>query len=384
MADNDKQYRVKRSKAEKGRSLKKSISAGKSAFSFMVKHGGKHYKSNSNDKRLRTGASKEVMVKITGKGNCKKMIKFSLNYISREDSLPLTDKDGNQITVREAADFMTVNEDPEFTAGDKNPPLTANIVFSPPLTARVTPEDAIESVRNTLAIKFPENEFVLAYHNDKKEHPHVHAIIRLKDNTGHKMHLNKQTIRDLRTGFCDELKIKDYDVKATHKQIPDLKNTLKTEFEAVPKRQKGIYEVVDFGRSPYLFDSKNKPQNYITVKTLNKGKEITYWGKEFGELCQREEIRAGSLIKLKKTGATDIQVPDTDKNGQQTGWKTTKRNQWDMENVCRTGIDRTVRPGAETDPAKTLQKMQEQKNRYRYQAAEMLKQQQKISAGIKI
>ncbi len=48
--------------------------------------------------------------------------------------------------------------------------------------------------------------------------------------------------------------------------------------------------MVDFGRDNYLFKSENRQQNYITVKTLNKGTETTYWGKEFGELCQREKI----------------------------------------------------------------------------------------------
>ncbi|MFB9999099.1 hypothetical protein [Providencia rustigianii] len=60
--------------------------------------------------------------------------------------------------------------------------------------------------------------------------------------------------------------MKGYDVKATHKQQVGLKSQLKEDALTAPKRQKGVYEVIDFGRAPYQFDSKNKSQNYLTVK----------------------------------------------------------------------------------------------------------------------
>ncbi|MFB9999100.1 hypothetical protein [Providencia rustigianii] len=45
------------------------------------------------------------------------------------------------------------------------------------------------------------------------------------------------------------------------------------------------------------------------------------------------KIAKGDLIKLNKTGTEEIKIPHLDKNGQQTGWKTTQRNQWEMENL---------------------------------------------------
>ncbi len=108
--------------------------------------------------------------------------------------------------------------------------------------------------------------------------------MRVRGDTEKAINIRKQDLRELRTGFCNELQGMGYDVKATHKQQIGLKK-LEADHNSAPKRQKGIYEVVDFGRDNYLFKSENRQQNYITVKTLNKGTETTYWGKEFGSFA---------------------------------------------------------------------------------------------------
>ncbi|MBD3721779.1 relaxase/mobilization nuclease domain-containing protein [Klebsiella pneumoniae] len=41
-------------------------------------------------------------------------------------------------------------------------------MFSPPVSAKVKPEDLLESVRKTMNKKYPNHRFVLGYHNDKK------------------------------------------------------------------------------------------------------------------------------------------------------------------------------------------------------------------------
>lgn len=52
--------------------------------------------------------------------------------------------------------------------GKENKKVTQNIVFSPPVSAKVKPEDLLESVRKTMHKKYPNHRFVLGYHNDKK------------------------------------------------------------------------------------------------------------------------------------------------------------------------------------------------------------------------
>ncbi|HHE5127414.1 TPA: MobP1 family relaxase [Proteus mirabilis] len=380
----EKEYRVKRSRAPKGNGLKKSVLAGKSVFAHKVNNGGKLYSSRVKERLGKHGRSKEVLVKVTGAAKINAGVRGSIDYISRKDILSLTDDEGNKITAEEAKEIMTDPENEELKE-KKTPDITKNIVFSPPASADVSPEDALESVRQTLSKRYPDNKFVLVYHDDKKEHPHVHAIIKLKkEEERKKIHISKKELRSLRTDFCEQLKLKGYDVKATHKQIPDFKNKLKEEDAVAPRRQKNVREVVDFGRAPYQFKEGNKPQNYLTVKTLN-GKEYTVWGKELGELAEREKIQKGSLIKLKKSGSEEVKVPRLDKNGEQSGWLITQRNNWQLENIGLKGIDRTQKIGTEkqTDLTEQLKRQQEQKRRFKLQAAEMLKKEQKLKIGLK-
>ncbi|EOZ46882.1 relaxase/mobilization nuclease domain protein [Klebsiella pneumoniae VAKPC270] len=383
----EKEYLVKRSRSAKGQSLKKSIQAGKSAFAHKAKKGGKLYGSRVREQIGKHGRSKEVMVKITGSAQIKQGIKNSVNYISREDTLLLTDDEGNKIDAVDAKDYLIQCDDDDTydSRTSKQPAITKNIIFSPPASAQVSQEDALESVRKTLSEKYPDNKFVMVYHDDKKDHPHVHVILRTdNDDTGKKINIRKKDLRELREGFCEQLKLKGYDVKATHKQIPDFKNKLKEEDAAAPRRQKNVREVVDFGRAPYQFKEGNKPQNYLTVKTLN-GKEYTMWGKELGELAEREKIQKGSLIKLKKSGSEEVKVPRLDKNGEQAGWLTTQRNNWQLENIGQKGIDRTQKIGTEkqTDVTEQLKRQQEQQRRFKLQAAEMIKKEQKLKIGLK-
>lgn len=381
--DIDKEYRVKRSKSPQGTSLKKAVNG--KAFAHKTKNGGRQYASRVKERIGKQGRSKEVMVKITGAAKMNEGVRNSIDYISRDDKIMLTDESGNQLNADEAKALMT-DAETEFLKEKSTPDITKNIVFSPPLSAQVKPEEALEAVRKTVSEKFPGNNFVVAYHDDKAEHPHVHVIFKLKnEETGKNISIKKKDLRELRTGFCEQLKLQGYDVKATHKQIPDFKNKLKDEDAAAPKRQKDIREVVNFGRAPYQFKEGNSPQNFITVKTLNKGTESTYWGKEFGELCEREKIQKGSLIKLKKSGEETIKVPALDKDGNQTGWKETKRNSWQLENIGQKGIDRTQKssPDKQPDLAEQLKRQQEQQRKFRQQATEMVKREQKIKVGLK-
>ncbi len=66
----DKEHRVKRKSSENGR---------KSAFAHKVKNGGKNYSRNVQERINRKGASKEVVVKISGGAVTRQGIRNSIS-----------------------------------------------------------------------------------------------------------------------------------------------------------------------------------------------------------------------------------------------------------------------------------------------------------------
>lgn len=335
----EKEFRVRRKTSESGR---------KSSFAHKVKNGGKNYERNVKERVNRKGASKEVVVKISGGAITRQGIKNSIDYMSRESELPVMNESGqlwNGEEIAEAKEHMVDRaNDPSNVhdeKGKENKKITQNIVFSPPVSAKVKPEDLLESVRKTMQKKYPNNRFVLSYHSDKKDHPHVHIVFRIRDNDGKRTDIKKKDLREIRTGFCEELRMKGYDVKATHRQHQGLNQSIRDAHANAPKRQKGVYEVVDVGFDHYQNDKSKPKQHYIRLKTLNKGIEKTYWGADFGELSQRENVKNGDLVKLKKLGQKEVKIPALDKDGVQQGWKTVHRNEWQLENLGVKGVDRT-------------------------------------------
>nr|AUV50519.1 IncQ plasmid conjugative transfer DNA nicking endonuclease TraR (pTi VirD2-like protein) [Escherichia coli] len=245
----------------------------------------KNYQRNVQERINRKGASKEVVVKISGGAITRQGVRNSIDYMSRESELPVMSESGQVWKgdeIQEAKEHMIDRaNDPQNVFDDKgkeNKKVTQNIVFSPPVSAKVKPEDLLESVRKTMHKKYPNHRFVLGYHNDKKEHPHVHVVFRIRDNDGKRADIRKKDLREIRTGFCEELKMKGYDVKATHKQQHGLNQSIKDAHKTAPKRQKGVYEVVDVGYDHYQNDKTKPKQHFIKLKTLNKGVEKTYWG----------------------------------------------------------------------------------------------------------
>ncbi|WP_085446063.1 MobP1 family relaxase [Escherichia coli] len=385
-----KEDRVKRSRAKNGTSVKTALS--KSAFVYKVTHGGKVYHRTVKDRIFARGASKEVMVKITGAAKTRQGIKNSIDYIGREGDVPLMDQDGNQYETDDVSllkskmiDYNDASHK-ENATGKANPDLTKNLVFSPPVTARVKSDEMLKAVRKVLNQKYPDSRFVLAYHDDKKDHPHVHVVMRLRGDTDKAIRVRKEDLRELRTGFCKELQAMGYDVQATHKQHPGLKRKLEEDHASAPKRQKGVYEVVKFGYDHYQFKPENSFQNYITVKTLNKGTEVTFWGKELKELCEREKVAQGDLIRLKKIGSEKVKVPEVDKNEKITGWKETRRNQWELVNLGVGGIDRTqpLKSNVDLTTPDQLFRLERKQADFRQKAVDMIKKEKSMSHGISV
>ena len=111
--------------------------------------------------------------------------------------------DGDEIL--EAKEHMIDRaNDPQHVMNDKgkeNKKITQNIVFSPPVSAKVKPEDLLESVRKTMQKKYPNHRFVLGYHCDKKRTSSRSCCFRIRDNDGKRADIRKKDLREIRTGF---------------------------------------------------------------------------------------------------------------------------------------------------------------------------------------
>ena len=149
------------------------------------------------------------------------------------------------------------------------------------------------------------------------------------------------------------MKLKGYDVKATHKQQHGLNQSVKDAHNTAPKRQKGVYEVVDIGYDHYQNDKTKSKQHFIKLKTLNKGVEV--------------------------------KIPALDKNGVQHGWKTVHRNEWQLENLGVKGVDRTPSASKELvlNSPDMLLKQQQRMAQFTQQKASTLQSEQKLKTGIK-
>ncbi|RXY48061.1 hypothetical protein DD582_33495, partial [Klebsiella pneumoniae] len=82
--------------------------------------------------------------------------------------------------------------------------------------------------------KYQNHRFLLDYHIDKKEHPLVHVGFRIHDNYVRRADNRKKALREIRSGFGEELKMKGYDVKATHKQQHGLNQSIKDAHKTAP------------------------------------------------------------------------------------------------------------------------------------------------------
>ncbi len=197
-------------------------------------------------------------MRITRSGRTPRGVKNEINYIAREGELTLRDSEGKAYFIKEREErkqsyaFMTDREDKLVYKDESAPKLVHNMVFSAPTVAGVSEADTFKSVETTLKEKYPDNRFIMAYHKDTDSH-HVHVLLHIPDNYGKRINIRKQDLRDLWEKFAGKLQKMGYNMTCTHKYQFGLKSELKREHD----RQRGLYEVVKFGRTSYRFNPKN-------------------------------------------------------------------------------------------------------------------------------
>lgn len=323
----EKEFRIKKSS---GGDRVKSIKASKSAFNHKVKAGSK----TSSGVRL---PSREVTVKITGSGKTARGIKNGVDYITREGELEANFYGGDGTTIsgvgveHNAMVSDALSDGNNYGMKNKSGEgvdHVKNFVFSPPPIAGVSEKDAILATKEALIKRYPNNAFVMVYHDDKKEHPHVHVNLKLKSELdGKRVRLTKVEVKSIREQYCSELQKLGYDVRATHRHELNVKNDVGDQ-----KLGRNVFKISDFGEASYQFKAGEKKTPFITYETAS-GKSVTVWGKELKEHFKAEQLAKGDFVKIKKLSATKVKSPLFDKDGTISGYRESKRNNWQIENL---------------------------------------------------
>ncbi len=91
-------------------------------------------------------------------------------------------------------------------------------------------------------------------------------------------------------------------------------------------------------------------------------------------------------MRLKKTGYVSVKVPEVNKDGERIGWKETKRNQWELENIGLRGVERSPQSGTtiEMNSPENLMKLQQKQAQFKQNASEMLRKEKSVSRGVSI
>ena len=155
----------------------------------------------------------EVMVKITGRTKGRAHLEAHLAYISREGSLPLEGRDGEQLIglkeVRElGSDWAAENIATRWDA-----PLSLSVVLSmPPGTSHVGVRDAARAfAAETFGERF---DYAFALHTDA-DHPHVHLAVRMLGRDGERLNPRKADLDQWRQTFARTLRDREIAAEAT-------------------------------------------------------------------------------------------------------------------------------------------------------------------------
>lgn len=335
----EKEYRGKKSKGQErdphARIPSRQNHASRSAFNHKVKTGGKPPAYNWTP-------SKEVTVKFTGSGKTPKGIKGGIDYITRDGELEAYSYDGNgnedigagKEYNENVTNTLSKRNDYNKKYRGENIDHVKNMVFSPPPNANVSREDALKATTEFLKEKYPNHAFVAVYHDDKEKHPHVHVNFKLRDEeTGKRLRLTKAETKKFRHEYCRKLEGMGYDVTATDRNSPERKREIDRLQKENRPRLRNTYKVVAFGETGYQNKPNGKITPFITYETLNGGKQVTIWGKDLKNHFEREKLREGSLVKIKKLEPTLVKSPMFNEDGSISGYKETKRNNWQIENM---------------------------------------------------
>ncbi len=152
----------------------------------------------------------EVMVKVTGGGTNAGAVKAHFAYISRKGRLEIETDAGDNI-AREQHKAFLADWHLELSAGQyrkarKGQPaprasrLVKNIVLSMPHPT--PPEKVMAAARAFAREKFAgQHRYAMVMHTDQ-QNPHVHLVVKVEDNFGRKLRIDKPMLREWREDFA--------------------------------------------------------------------------------------------------------------------------------------------------------------------------------------
>lgn len=162
---------------------------------------------------LRTAiGTKQAILKITSYGKGEK-IRNHLRYISRRAELELEDQDGNKITTLSEQNTILRYWSLDFD-NTKNSRDSLHLILSTP------PESDRKAAENTAREFLKEeygklgHEYLFVAHNDT-EHPHIHAVIKMRSIHGKKLNPRKSDLTKAREKFAEKCRENGIEVESS-------------------------------------------------------------------------------------------------------------------------------------------------------------------------
>jgi hypothetical protein len=171
-----------------------------------------------------------------------------MRYVGREGALGLETDGGEHITGKDLAKELLEDWNLDLDAHRrqtargivtrKTPKLVHNLFFSmPPGT---DPDRVLRAVRKLAANEWQlKHRHVMVLHTDEP-HPHVHVILKARNEQGVRLNIRKATLRNWRAQFATNLRELGVDAKATERAVRGLTRTHKPA---------GIYRAAQRGES---------------------------------------------------------------------------------------------------------------------------------------
>ncbi|HEF8491435.1 TPA: relaxase/mobilization nuclease domain-containing protein [Campylobacter jejuni] len=292
----------------------------------------------------------EVVVKITSGSKNSQALSRHINYISRKGNVELITNDFDKyIGEDEILEVKRIfkNEGapiPLYKEGAKEKRHTINMVFSMKEHFTTPKEKLQQSVITTLKRMYPNNFFVVAYHNDT-DNPHCHVCLKVADKNGKRINPKKADLANLRAEFAKALNELGVEAKATNKkqreveinQEISVKLNTNNEINQAPKIKMHYYQVMDFGEANYQFstDKNAKKSYYVSYKT-KKG-ITTIWGQDLERVVKENKVLRGEYVRFKIVGQEEYEIKRKAKinNKWQEVVKTLKKPVWDVSVIGR-------------------------------------------------
>ncbi|EJH1638832.1 relaxase/mobilization nuclease domain-containing protein, partial [Campylobacter jejuni] len=199
-------------------------------------------------------------------------------------------------------------------------------------------------VITTLKRMYPNNFFVVAFHNDT-DNPHCHVCLKVADKNGKRINPKKADLANLRAEFANALNELGIEAKATNKKQREVeinqefsvKLNTNNEINQAPKIKMHYYQVMDFGEANYQFstDKNAKKSYYVSYKT-KKG-ITTIWGQDLERVVRENKVLRGEYARFKIVGQEEYEIKRKAKinNKWQEVIKTLKKPIWEVSVIGR-------------------------------------------------